>query len=82
MVGNGLALVPTDQVLVNAAGMAEREGEEVTEGEVLEAPMEEVNPRKHLPSPTMPSASAVAQHRENHLPYASWCDECVEGRGQ
>ena len=62
--GNGLDLVPTDQVLVNAAGVAEREGEEITEGEVLEAPVEEVDPRKHLPSPTMPSASAVAQHRE------------------
>ena len=44
--------------------------------------MEEVEPRRHLPTPTLPSESAVARHRENHLPYQSWCDQCVEGRGQ
>ena len=51
-------------------------------GEVLEAPAEEVDPRWHLPNPELPSASEIARHREDHLPYQSWCDQCMEGRGR
>ena len=62
--------------------MGEAVGGDELAGEMLEAPTEEVGPRRHMPTPEMPSASAIAQHRENHLPYASWCDQCVEGRGR
>ena len=29
----------------------------------------------------MPSASEVEEHRKTHIPYRSWCPECVMGRG-
>ena len=34
--------------------------------------------RCELPSPYMPTISEVRQHKMTHLPYRSWCDECVE----
>ena len=52
-----------------------------TQGEVIEA-AEEAEPLRVLPTPIMPSPSDVEKHRESHIPYASWCDHCVEGRGR
>ena len=52
------------------------------QGEVIEAEIEEADPKRVLPTPTLPSQSDVEKHREDHLPYASWCDHCVEGRGR
>ena len=51
-------------------------------GETLEAAPEEVDPRRHIATPTLPNAIEIARHREDHLPYQSWCDQCVEGRGR
>ena len=34
--------------------------------------------RRTLPSPYMPTLSEIRQHKTTHLPYRSWCDECVE----
>ena len=42
---------------------------------------EEVEPLKTAPSPTMPSAAEVEEHRVAHYPFRSWCRECVMGRG-
>ena len=39
---------------------------------------QESAPRKALPSPYMPTISEIRQHKTTHLPYRSWCDECVE----
>ena len=50
--------------------------------EVIEAEVEEADPRRSIPTPLMPSPSDVEKHREDHIPYASWCDHCVEGRGR
>ena len=37
---------------------------------------------KVLPDPGEPTAAEVEDHRAcGHLPYRSWCDECVEARG-
>ena len=52
------------------------------EGEIIEAEVEETNQRRVLPTPDLPSQSDQEKHREDHLPYASWCDHCVEGRGR
>ena len=41
----------------------------------------EAEPLTTAPSPTMPSASEVEEHRITHIPYRSWCRECVMGRG-
>ena len=50
-------------------------------GDIIEA-AEEADPVKVMPTPTMPSPSDVEKHRESHIPYASWCDHCVGGRGR
>ena len=39
---------------------------------------EEAGVRKALPSPYMPTISEIRHHKTTHLPYRSWCDECVE----
>ena len=42
--------------------------------------MEEALVAKLLRSPTAPTAAERAAHAPHHLPYRSWCDECVAGR--
>ena len=55
--------------------------EEVIEvGEDAQAE-EEIEPVTVAPNPTKPSASQVEDHRTRfHVPYRSWCRECVEGK--
>ena len=37
---------------------------------------------KHATSPEQPSAEKVEKHRVNgHLPYRSWCKQCILGCG-
>ena len=53
-------------------------GEEIViEGDDLE---EEVQPTKTAPSPQLPSAEEVEEHRISHLPFRNWCRECIEGK--
>ena len=40
----------------------------------------EIEPLKIAPSPMKPDVTVVAEHRITHIPYRSWCRECVEGR--
>ena len=73
------------QVFVNDDGDDDDDakGEEVKvqhQGEICEA-AEETEVRRVLPTPDMPSKSDVDKHRIDHLPYASWCEDCVEGCG-
>ena len=37
----------------------------------------EVEPIVVAPSPTMPSAAEVEEHRISHIPYRCWCWPCV-----
>ena len=70
------AVVAHGNVLVN-------DGDEVTPDEdILEAPEEQADEIRQLPTPTLPSLSEIQKHRECHIPYQSWCDQCVEGRGR
>ena len=54
------------------AGGVEAQGEDdgIAEAEAVQ--------RRALPSPYMPTISEIRQHKTTHLPYRSWCDECVE----
>ncbi len=42
---------------------------------------EDIQPIRKPIIPVKPDASAVEDHRKLHLPYRSWCEECVMGRG-
>ena len=52
------------------------------EGELVETPEVEVQQQAPIASPTLPSQSERMEHRITHLPYRSWCDECVEAFGR
>ena len=52
----------------------------IPEEEVVEI-SDEAEPLKTAPSPTMPSAAEVEEHRISHIPFRSWCRECTMGRG-
>ena len=41
----------------------------------------EAEPLRAAPSPVMPSAAEVEDHKLTHWPFRSWCDECQLGRG-
>ena len=45
-----------------------------------EEEVEEALAANHLRSPMAPTAAERAAHAPTHLPYRSWCDECVAGR--
>ena len=44
-------------------------------------PEEETADLKVGVDPIQPSAADVAEHRVTHMPYRSWCQHCVAGRG-
>ena len=59
--------------------------QEICNGEVdenAEFDAEDIHPVKSLNTPDMPSRAAVEDHRVDHWPYRSWCDECNEGAGR
>ena len=56
--------------------------EDNVDGGAEVAAEQDIEPRRVVPSPVLPSASQVALHRLTHHPYRSWCDECVEAFGR
>ena len=67
------------------AGQREEGGsdqEAVADGEVVESTEEEVLPNRTVRTPYQPSQSEIEEHRVTHLPYRSWCPECVAGFGR
>ena len=51
-------------------------------GEIVESSEVEIQQQTPIASPTLPSQSERMEHRITHLPYRSWCDECVEAFGR
>ena len=51
-------------------------------GEEISIDAEDVQPIRTLKTLELPLREAVEEHRVNHCPYRSWCDECVEGAGR
>ena len=43
---------------------------------------EDIQPRTSVPTPAMPTQSDIDEHRIDHIPYRSWCSDCVEGHGR
>ena len=58
------------------------EDEAGDDGEIIEADEQDAEPIRTLPTPSMPSASEVEEHRVDHIPYRCWCRECIEGFGR
>ena len=61
-------------------------GMDLSEGDTEELEIEidtsqDVEPLRTAPSPELPSATAVEEHRHLHVPYRDWCKFCVMGRG-
>ena len=63
------------------------EDQDVDKGETLgdvvefENAEDECAPKRNAPDPGRPSKEEVEAHRVDHLPYRSWCEHCVQGRG-
>ena len=47
----------------------------------VEPATEEIEPIRIAKTPAKPDEATVAEHKKTHIPYRSWCSECVEGRG-
>ena len=60
----------------DAEGGVSLEGE--GESETIHMPEEEVRGVSGLKAPTAPTQKEIDRHRLTHLPYRSWCPECVE----
>ena len=43
---------------------------------------EDAQPQQGMPTPELPPRAVVEQHRIEHWPPRSWCDECSEGHGR
>jgi hypothetical protein len=74
-------LQPSDDAQELAAGA---DAEVLDDSEGVEAAEEDLRGAAHkiLPDPGEPTAAEVEDHRAcGHLPYRSWCHECVETRG-
>ena len=78
----------TEQVLVGEAEEA-ADGEQLDRrGVELEGPAEEEDlrsedcqPKVVAPDPGRPSQAEIDEHCIDHLPFRSWCECCVRGRG-
>ena len=55
--------------------------EDEVPGEELTAE-QDTETKRVLPTPILPSAAEIEDHRIDHMPYRSWCPDCVEGRGR
>ena len=58
-------------------------GGEVEESREMEADTyEDVHPQQIMPTPDLPSRAVIEEHRIDHWPPRTWCDECNEGHGR
>ena len=42
---------------------------------------EDLAPKRISPDPGQPTEQEVSEHNVDHMPYRSWCEFCVKGRG-
>jgi len=72
------AVQAEDGELGEGAGEQWEEPQSLKDHDEVEA--EEVQPAKKAPDPVMPSPAEIEAHRENHLPFRSWCLDCTLAR--
>ena len=82
--GEQLAAAAGSEFLCGACGVGEAApGEKTPDGGLmgLEGDAEDAEPLRYPPQPVTPDPATVEQHRKTHLPFRSWCLECMMGRG-
>ncbi len=62
------------------AGAEEADGEAEEYDDSVCPPCEEVEPLRRPAVPKLPSAAEIEDHRRTHIPYRSWCRDCILGR--
>ena len=69
LIGNQRLLAPVEDVLAEGeVSIQEESGEDVAD-------------LKHANSPPQQTPDAIERHRVDHIPYRSWCKQCILGRG-
>ena len=62
----------------------EASGDDVVEsagekGEEHSVDLEDVAPKRLLPSPYQPTQSEIEEHMVDHIPFRAWCKCCLDG---
>ena len=79
--GNGLGTVGGKRVHFEIGdGMVATGEQEEIGADALDA--EDSEPRRPIATPDLPPRSVIEEHRVDHWPPRSWCDECNEGHGR
>ena len=64
--------------LFGEAGDGEAEG---LPEDLADEDAEDLESKNMSPDPGAPSQEEIDEHEVDHMPYRSWCEECVKGRG-
>ena len=68
------------ELLHNDEGTEDHDGGK--SDEVIEAEPEDVESKRVLPPPDLPTQTEIEEHRVDRTPPRSWCPDCVEGFGR
>ena len=77
---NGLGTVGGKRVQFEVGDGMVATGEQEVQEQVFDA--EDSEPTKPIATPDLPPRSVIEEHRIDHCPPRSWCDECNEGNGR
>ena len=90
-----VASASTDEVIEQVAVINDAKGQDTFNDDVLNNEQEaatmpepgdqetqEARAAKAQPAPYTPSPEEIANHNMTHIPYRSWCPQCVRGKGK
>ena len=80
--GPGAAVDVQSQVGLRDGTIAAGEVDESKENEADADDVEDAQPQQVMPTRDLPSRAVIDEHRIDHWPPRSWCDECNEGHGR
>ena len=75
--------VSEDALFGDGGGFVE-EKDALAQGEIEDIPDDEAEdliPKRTSPDPGKPTQAEIDDHQIDHLPFRSWCEECVKGKG-
>ena len=84
LVADGVDEDVNDDLFADAVEPDEEREKAGAQGEIEEIPEDEAEdllPRRSSPDPGRPTQEEIDEHMIDHLPFRSWCEECVKGRG-